>query len=351
MPAFALRPASSPGHPFLSGASRRAPGARSLPAILGTLVALAALATAMPLRAQQDYPSRPIRYVTMFPPGSATDLAARFVTAGMSEQLGVPFVIDAKPGGSGIIAIRDVLRAQPLGYSVLQTNPALVNNLFSFKEPGYKLEDYTPVGVLGHAYYIVMLNQNKVPVKSLQELVAWGKANKGMLNYGSLGTAAPPTLYAERFNLAAGLDMVGINYKGGDPAGLALVAGDIQVYWATQSTTRQRTQSPGIIPLAVVAEERTKMFPQVPTFRELGYPQLTDGAWTAAVMPANVPAHMLARLREAYARASAKPEWQAQMEKMEFTHYTGTLEAFRARLRQDAVQVGEVFRVLKLPQE
>ncbi len=314
-------------------------------------LALAATALCMNLAFAQDYPSRPLRWVTMFPPGSATDLAARFASGGMSEQLGVPIVIDAKPGGSGLIAIRDVVRAQPLGYSLLQTNPALVTNTFAFKEPGYKLEDYTPVGVLGWSYYIMMLNQNKVPAKNLQELVTWAKANKGKLNYAGLGTATPPSLYAERFNLAAGIDMLGITYKGGDPAGMALLAGDVQVYWATQSTTRQRTQSPGIIPLAVVAEERTKMFPQVPTFRELGYPQLADATWTAAMVPSAIPAAMLARLRDAYTRASAKPEWQAQMEKMEFTPYKGTPEEFRTHLRQEAAQVGEAFRVLKLPQE
>lgn len=299
----------------------------------------------------QDYPSRPLRWVTMFPPGSATDLAARFASGGMSEQLGVPIVIDAKPGGSGLIAIRDVLRAQPLGYSLLQTNPALVANTFAFKEPGYKLEDYTPVGVLGWSYYIMMLNQTKVPAKNLQEFVAWARANKGKLNYAGLGTATPPTLYAERFNLAAGIDMLGITYKGGDPAGMALLAGDVQVYWATQSTTRQRTQTPGIIPLAVVAEERTKMFPQVPTFREAGFPQLADAIWTAAMAPSATPAPMVAKLREAYLKASARPEWQAQMEKMEFTPYQGTMEEFRSRLRQEAAQTGEAFRVLKLPQE
>ncbi len=301
--------------------------------------------------AQQDYPSKPIRWVIMFTLGSSTDITARFASSKLGEQLGVPILVDAKPGAGGLIAIRDVHRSQPVGYSLLQTNSILVANTVAFKEPGYKLDDFTTAGVIGWNYYIMMLNQNKVPAKNLQEFIAWAKANPGKLNYAGLGLATPPTLYAERFKLAAGIDMLGITYKGGDPAGLALLSGDVQVYWATQSTTRQRTQSPGIIPLAIVAENRTKLFPQVSTFKELGYPTLSDAVWGAVMVPSSIPAPMLTRLRDAWARASASPEWNAQMEKMEYDPYKGTPTEFMAKIRQDAAQVGEAFRILKLPQE
>lgn len=304
-----------------------------------------------PAQAQQDYPNKPIRWVIMFAPGSASDVTARFAGSKLTEQLGVPFLVDAKPGAGGLIAIRDVHKAQPVGYSLLHTNSILVANTFAFKEPGYKLDDFTPVGVLGKSYYVVMANQKVAPVKSLQEFVTWAKANQGKVNYAGLGPATPPSLYAERFKMAAGIDMLGITYKGGDPAGLALLAGDVHVYWATQNTTRQRTQSPGIVPLAIVAEERTRMFPQVPTFKELGYPTLTDAIWSAVMVPSSIPAPMLKRLRDAYAAASSRPDWIKQMDNMELDQYKGTPDEFMSMVKKEAVNMGELFRVLKIPQE
>jgi tripartite-type tricarboxylate transporter receptor subunit TctC len=316
------------------------------------LLALILLAPCItPALAQQDYPNKPIRWVIMFAPGSASDVTARFAGSKLTEQLGVPFLVDAKPGAGGLIAIRDVHKAQPVGYSLLHTNSILVANTFAFKEPGYKLDDFTPVGVLGKSYYVVMANQKVAPVKSLQEFVTWAKANQGKVNYAGLGPATPPSLYAERFKMAAGIDMLGITYKGGDPAGLALLAGDVHVYWATQNTTRQRTKSPGIVPLAIVAEERTRMFPQVPTFKELGYPTLTDAIWSAVMVPSSIPAPMLKRLRDAYATASSRPDWIKQMDSMELDQYKGTPDEFMAMVRKESANMGELFKVLKIPQE
>lgn len=298
----------------------------------------------------QDYPSKPLRLVTMFAPGSNSDATARFAGAKLAEQLGVAVIVDNKAGGGGIVALRDVYRAQPMGYSILQSNTAFVGNTLAFREPGYRIEDYTTVGVLGEGYY-GMIFHTSVPVKTLSEFIAYAKAHPGKLNYGALGPAAGSTLNAERFKLAAGIDMVGIPFKGGEPVSVALLAGQVHVYWATMGTARNRMQNAQIRGLAVTSPERTRILPDLPTFKELGFPMMDASSWQAWFAPAAIPGPMLAKLRDAYVKASRGADWQARMERNELDPFKGTPEQFIARLKQEQAQLAADYKRLNIEQE
>ncbi len=315
-------------------------------------IALIVFMAALPqvVRAQQDYPNKPIRMVTMFSE-SANSNRYRFVAAKLGEQLGVIVVIDAKAGGGGVIALRDVYRAQPMGYSLLLANNNLVGNAFAYKEPGYRIEDYTPVGVMGLSPYAMVMNASAVPAKNLTEFVAWAKANPGKANFGSLGPAAGSNISAERFKLMAGINMTGVPYKGGDQMALAMLAGDIHVTWISLNSARARMQNKQIIGLASTGEDRSPLLPQVPTFREMGYPDMDTATWYATFAPATMPAAMLTKLRGAFAAASAVPEWKTVMEQNELEPYKGTNEQFMAMVRKEATLLGADYQRLKLPQE
>lgn len=300
--------------------------------------------------AQQDYPNKPIRLVTMFAPGSNSDQTARFAGTKVSEQMGVSFIIDNKAGGGGLAALRDVYRAQPMGYSILQSNTAFVGNTLAFKEPLYRIEDYTSVGVLGEGYY-GLIYHTSVPVKTLAEFIAYAKANPDKLNYGALGPAAGSTLNAERFKQAAGINMVGIPFKGGEPVSIALLAGQIQVYWATLGTARNRMQNQQIGGLAVTAPKRVKILPDVPTFKELGFPSMDASSWQAWFAPATIPKPMLDKLREGFVKASKTDEWQTRMDRNELDEFDGTPDQFMARLKKEQAQLAADYKRLKLPQE
>ena len=319
-------------------------------ALLWRSLAMAGAALLPAAAAAQDYPNKPIRLVTMFAPGSNSDATARFSGVKLSEQLGVNVLIDNKPGGGGIAALRDVYRAQPMGYSILQSNTSFVGNTLAFKEPGYRIEDYTAIGVLGEGYY-GMIFHNSVPVKTLAEFVAYAKAHPGKLNYGSLGPAAGSTLNAERFKQAAGIDMVGIPFKGGEPVSIALLAGDVHVYWATMGTARNRMQNPQIRGLAVTSPERASILPDLPTFKELGYPMMDASSWQAWFAPAAMPAPMLAKLREGFAKASKGQDWQTRMERNELDPFTGTPDQFMVRLKKEQAQLAADYKRLNITQE
>ena len=317
-----------------------AAGLRVLIALIATLVSGSGHA--------QEYPARPLRLLTLFAAGSQSDLAARFAAQKLAEQLGQTVVVESKGGAGGLLAIRDVLRSQPVGYSLLFGQPGLVGNLHAFKDPQYRLEDFVVTGVMGVTFYALIVN---VPasVKSLSEFVLHAKTNPGKLNYGSIGPSTGSTILAERFKQAAGIDIVMVPFKGGDPVSQALLAGDIHVYFATLNVARTRMRSPQIRGLAVTSEQRSQILPDLPTFKESGYPGVLLSSWTAVFVPSVAPAAVIQRLKDAMARVSASPETKAQLLKQEIEPWSGTLEQFSAYIKAEGDAIGADFKRLNIP--
>lgn len=296
----------------------------------------------------QDYPVRPLRLVVMFTPGSSADQHGRHIAARLSEQLGQSVIVENKAGAGGLIGIKDVLRAQPLGYSLLLSNPALIGNSLVYKDAGYTPDEFAPIGVMGQTYYGLMINTS-VPARNVAELVAYARANPGKLAYSGLGAGAGSTLSAERFKQAAGLDILGVPFKGGDPASAALLANQVQLYFATLSTVKVRMKNPQIRVLGVTATQRSAVMPDVPTFPELGYPTVLGTIWNAVFVPMVTPAPMVRRLREAWTRASATSQMKAMVENSGYEPYGGTLEQFVAGLREETVRLAQDYKRMNVP--
>lgn len=293
------------------------------------------------------FPVRPLRVVTIFAPGAAADHHARYIASKFAEQLSQTVIVDNKPGAGGLIGTREVLRSQPFGYSLLLTNPSFVGNTFAYKEPGYRLDDFATVGVVGQTYYGMMVHTS-VPGKTLADIVAYAKAHPGKLNYGRLGAAAGSNFAAERFKQAAGVDMIGITYKGGESTTVAMLSGEIQVYFATLSSVKPRMQNPQIKVFGITSPHRSAVLPDVPTFRELGYPAVITSNWNAVMVPSATPSAILRRLREVFDRASASHDMKTVMESQAYEPWMGTLDQFAAGIRAEAVLLAADYKRLNI---
>lgn len=296
----------------------------------------------------QDFPVRPLRLATIFAPGSASDVHARFIAQKLTEQLGQTVVVDNRPGAGGLVATRDVIRSQPMGYSMLYTTPEVVGNVFAYKDPQYKLDDLALVGPFAIGCYAMIIHTS-VPAKTVAEFVTYAKANPGKLNYGSLGASSGSTINAERFKQAAGIDMVMIPFKGGDPVATALLAGDVQVYFATLYTARIRMRNAQIRGLALASEHLIKSVPELPTFKELGYPTVSLVYWSAVFAPAAAPRPILQRLQDAMGKFTAMPETKAVLAKQDIETWSGTLDQFSAFIRAEGASLAADYKRLNIP--
>lgn len=315
-----------------------------LASALGCVLALGATAAAA-----QDFPVRAVRLVTIFAPGSASDVHARFLSGKMAPILGQPVIVDNKPGGGGLVAARDVLRAQPLGYSFLYTTPEIVGNAFAYKQPGYRMDDFTLMGPFGLGSYGLIINNRAIPAKNVAEFVAYARAHPGKLNYGSLGPTAANTILAERFKQAAGIDMVGVPFKGGDPLSVSLLAGEIHVYFPTFYTAMQRMKNAQITGIATTSQERMKAMPELPTLRELGYPDMVMTYWSATFLPAQTPAPMVQKLRDTLRRVTSAQETRDLLARQAIDTWTGTVEQFAAFIKKEGANLQADYQRLNIP--
>ena len=313
-------------------------------------VAMLALLPCMPVQAQ-DYPVKPVRLVTLYAAGSNSDVTARFVAQQLTGQLKQPVLVDNKGGAGGLIGTLEVLRAKPDGYTIMFAAPGLASNVFAYRNPQYKFEDFTPIGVAGLSYYGFIINVS-VPAKTLAEFVAFARANPGKLNYGSLGPAGVSTILAERFKRSASIDMEMVPFKGGDPLNQALVANQIQVYFPTLAVARQRMKLTQIRALAVTSTQRSRILPDLPTFKESGYPEVADLTfWEALYGVATLPPPLLQKLRGVWAQIAASLEFKSRQESFEREQWTGTLDEFTAFVKRETEALAADFKRLKIEQQ
>ncbi len=292
----------------------------------------------------QDFPARTIRVVLITEAGSGTDAHARQLAEGLSAELGQSVIIEPKGGAGGIIGTRIVAQATPNGYTVGFFTPPIVTNLHSVKAPGYKLDDFTVVGGVGQAYHGMLINNVRAPAKNLQEFIAYAKANPGKLNYGSTGPSTTTNILTQRLVAATGINMVEINYKGGAPAGVALLSGEVQLYFNTLAQVAERVQFKQITALAMTGEERVPKYPNLPTFKELGYPTMSNSTWYVVVAPVGMPKPVLQKLQDAVARVRASQKFTDYLAKVEIVPSKSTPDQFTAFMKGESKRVAEDFK-------
>jgi tripartite-type tricarboxylate transporter receptor subunit TctC len=262
---------------------------------------LAAGAVALPVVAQvaraQAYPIRPVRLIVCFAAGGPSDITARLIGQWLSERLGQSFIIENRPGAGGNIATEMVVRARPDGYTLLEAtstnawNVALYRNLsFDF------IRDLAPVaGVCRYAG--VMVVNPSVPAETVPEFIVYAKANPGKINMGSGGAGTPSHLYGELFKKMTGVELVHVPYRGGGPAVIDLLSGQVQVFFGTVSVSIDHIRSGKLRALGVTTSTRMDVLPDVPPMSDF-VPGYEANGWEGIVAPKDIPPEIIDTLNK-----------------------------------------------------
>jgi tripartite-type tricarboxylate transporter receptor subunit TctC len=272
-------------------------------------LAFFAAALAAAAAAQEPYPSRPIRLVIDTSPGGVTDLFGRVVAEALAPRLGQTIYVDNKPGASGNVAADFLARSAPDGYTLMiASGGGLV--VKPFLERGLTFDvmnDLLPVFNVAEVAHILVVPAS-VPAANVAELIALAKAQPGKLSYAHPGMGTNPHLGAELFKQMGGVDMVGVSYKGGGPAIVAVIGNEAQVSFATAPSSIPHVKSGRLRALAVTSGQRSAALPELPTISESGVPGYDVVGWVGLFAPTKTPAKIIARLHDEAVKVMAMPE-------------------------------------------
>jgi len=276
---------------------------------LALLLAVVLAAPGRPAVAQDNYPSRPVKIIAPQAPGGGVDLVARIIADRLRIAMGQSFVIENQAGAGGAIATQMTARAQPDGYTLMigyvathATNPAVKNNL------GYDaVKDFTPIAMLGGTPNLLVVAR-AVPVNTLQELVAYGKANPGKLNYGTSGVGTLNHLLMEQFKHASAVPIMAVPYRSIGQAFTDAMGGQIQIIFPGLAAAMPHVRSGAFKPLAVTGDKRHPLLPNVPTFKESGYEGFNGLTWYGIVGPAKLPESITKKLNAEINKVLASPD-------------------------------------------
>lgn len=309
-------------------------------AALGGFSVLAALA--LPAAAA-TYPTKPIRMIVGFAPGGGTDTTARPIAQKLSEALGQQVIVDNRPGAAGNIATDIVAHANPDGYTILMgtiaalaINPSLYGNL-----PFDSEKDLAPVIQAVDSTNILSLHPS-VPAKSVKELIALAKQKP--LNYGSSGVGGTGHLAGELFNTMAGVKMTHVPYKGGGPAMIDLVAGNIHLVFATAASAVPQIKAGKIKGLAVTTAKRSGLMPDLPTISEAGLPGFDANNWYGILVPAKTPRPIINRLNAEITKILHLPEIKTFLFNQGLDVAPGTPEQFAAYIKSEKAKWAKVVK-------
>ena len=302
--------------------------------------------------AEPAYPTRPIRFVVPFPPGTTTDVVARLVGQRAADRLGQPVVIDNRSGASGTIGIETVAHAAPDGHTwgLGTTTTHALARILNPKLGYDPVRDFSPAALLGDTPYFLTTYPG-FPASNVRELIAYGKANPGKLRYASVGNLSMGHLAGELLKKAGGFDMLHVPYKGSTLALVDLIAGRIELNISTIAASLPHVRAGKLRALAVASPQRVSALPQTPTVAESGFPRYQATLWLGVFVPARTPAAIVGRInREVNATLGAAGMREALIEQA-FETGGGTPEAFARRMREDTALWGKVIADAGLKQE
>ena len=272
------------------------------------LLLLLLLCAAAQVAVAQDYPVRPVRIVVSYAPGAENDRLARLAAQHLAEQLRQPFLVENKPGASGVIGSDFVAKAAPDGYTLLIGNASTLAILASINSKlPYQPLEFEPVTVLASIPSVLVVNA-ALPVNSVAEFVALARAKPGALNYGSPGAGTSMHLTAELFAAQTGTKIVHVAYKGAAPAVTDLLGGQVQFMFQNVPTVLQHVRSGRLRAIAATTPARIAVLPDVPTLAETGIRDADSVSWFAIVAPKGTPGAIAALLQSEIAKAWQKPE-------------------------------------------
>jgi len=277
------------------------------------LAAAAIFSAVIAAPALAQFPEKAVRIIVPFAPGGGTDLIARTMGDAMSKDLGQTVIIENKPGAGTIIGTDYVAKSAPDGYTlVISTFAHAVNPSMMAKLP-YAANAFTPVSLIGRSPNVLVMRPEQ-PFKTVQEVLAYAKANPGKLTFGSQGNGTSAHLAGELFKSLAKVDLVHVPYRGAGPAMTDLLGGQIDMMFATSSAVGSHVNGGRLRALAVTTPERSPAMPQVPTLAESGVPGYAAESWYGLYAPAGTPADAIQRLNASVKRAVQSEAFRKRIE-------------------------------------
>ncbi|MDQ0139857.1 tripartite tricarboxylate transporter substrate binding protein [Cupriavidus necator] len=299
------------------------------------LTALLLCAASIGTAAAQDYPQRPVRLIVPYAPGGSADIAARLVSEAWAKSLGGTIVVENRAGAGGNIGVDAVAKAAADGYTIgLQTVSLAINPGLFPRMPYDTLKDLAPIGMVASSQHVLVVNNN-VPAKNLQELIAAAKAAPGKLTYGSAGNGSTFHMSAELFKSVANVSIVHVPYRGGGPALVDTIAGQVDMSFPVISAAQQHVQGGKLRALAVTGTRRAPQLPNVPTAAEAGLPGYAFETWFMVFAPTGTPRPVIDKLNAALNTALAAPATRDRMVREGFEPTPSTPEAARQRLEKE----------------
>ena len=320
-----------------------------------TLATLAAaLLTAGPAGAQlsaADYPGKPVKIIVNVAPGGGVDTAARIVGEKLRARLGQPFVVENRPGAGGNIGAEAVFLSEPDGYTLLSSSPSpLAINGWLYKKLNFDPAGFEPVAMMSRIPNVLVVRHD-FPAKTVQDFIAYAKANPGKLTYASQGIGTASHLTAELFMTLTGSRLVHVPYKGTAVALTDLVAGHVDLSFIQFSAVHELHQGGKARVLAIAADKRAEILPEIPTMAEAGLPEVVSETWNAISAPPKTAGPVIARLNQAINEALREPDVLARFRELQVLVGGGGVLETRKFVEDQRTLWGKVIQAAGVPQQ
>ena len=300
----------------------------------------------------QNYPAKPIRLLIAQAPGSATDVISRVVGNRLSEALGQPIVVEARPGAGGAVGTEAAARSAPDGYTLFMANNSThgSNPALYAKLPYDAVNDFAPISMVASVPYVLVVHPS-VPVSSVQELIALAKSQPGKLNYASAGNGSTHQFCGELLKSAAGIDLVHIPYKGSPPGVTAVMAGEVSLMFANLTDINSQIRGGKVKALAVTTLKRAALFPNLPTMVEAGVPDFEITSWFGLLAPAGTPAPIVARLNAEMVKVLAREDVRSTLGAQGLNVASSSPEQFAAHIKSEIARFTRIARTAGIKAE
>ena len=304
---------------------------------------LLALCAALPVTAQ-NYPEKTVRLVAPFPPGGSVDVVGRILATKLTENLGRQVIVDNRAGASGVIGAEIVAKAPPDGYTLLINTLPLVTNQFLMPRVPYNpIRDFEPISMVTSSPAFVTVHPS-VPVRSIKELIALARARPGQLNYSSAGFGTNPHIAGELFNLLAGVNLVAVQFKGGGPADVAVISGEVAATFGNVSQQIGYVKAGRLRALAVTGTKRSPAMPELPTVAEAGVPGYEFVTWHGILAPKGTPRPIVNLLSENLKKILTAPGEAKVWQERGLDVIASSPDEFATRLAAEQKKWGDVIR-------
>lgn len=310
--------------------------------IVTLVLAAGACALATPTLAD-DYPSKPIRFLVPYPPGGGNDVVARALAQKISTSIGQPVVVENRPGATGMVAGEALAKSPPDGYTIMIDQSSIVVNPSLFASVPFDVRQLTPITLAVTLDNLLLVNPN-FPAQSVADVIRLAKEQPGKLNYASTGSGGPQHMAMEQFKRMADVDIVHVPYKGGAPATMATVAGEVQMQFISVSTAMPQIKAGKLRVLATAAAKRNPLLPDVPTIAESGLPGYENQVWLGIFAPPKTPPEIVKKLNAEFVKALQSKEIRDQFAQGGIDIAATTPEALAKTIDTELVRNARIVR-------